>query len=274
MPPISHLFQPKYIAVMVLSLVGFLLMYAATGGQIDLIVWDHEFDVDGAEQIVAFVIGLILLLGSAVYLYRDLSAGAEDDVTFGQSPFASFLFFSSSSAPLWLGIRLYLGFEWLAAGWHKLDEEEWRNGDSLQGYWERAVAIPEEGSPRISYEGWREFIQYMLDNEWYNWFNWVIILGEIAIGAGLILGALTGVAAFFGAVLNVSFLLSGSTSSNPVLLILAIFVILGWRVAGYIGLDRWLLPLLGTPWQHNVGGSLKAIREGKAPTVPPAPVRT
>jgi hypothetical protein len=24
--------------------------------------------------------------------------------------------------------------------------------------------------------------------------------------------------------------------------------ILAWRVAGYYGVDRWLLPLLGTPW--------------------------
>jgi len=35
---------------------------------------------------------------------------------------------------------------------------------------------------------------------------------------------------------------------NPVLLIIAIFLILAWKIAGYIGLDRWLLPALGTPW--------------------------
>ncbi len=281
MPPISELFKPKYIAVMVLSLVGFLLMYIATGGSIDLVVWDHEFDVTGAEQLLAFVVGLVLLVGAAIFLYRDLRINPAGDVTFGESDFVHFLFFSSSSAVLWLGIRLYLGFEWLSAGWHKLDNPAWRNGDSLQGYWTRAVAVPtpeelEAGaSPaRINYDGWREFLQYMLDNEWYNWFNWVIILGEIAIGVGLIVGALTGVAAFFGSILNVSFLLSGSTSSNPLLLILAIFVILGWRVAGYIGLDRILLPLLGTPWQHNVGGSVQAIREGTLPPVPPAPAKT
>ena len=26
-------------------------------------------------------------------------------------------------------------------------------------------------------------------------------------------------------------------------------LLLAWRSAGYVGLDRWLLPLLGTPWQ-------------------------
>ena len=45
-----------------------------------------------------------------------------------------------------------------------------------------------------------------------------------------------------------AFLLSGSASSNPVLLILQLLLVLAWKVAGWIGLDQWLLPLLGTPW--------------------------
>lgn len=276
MPPLSDLFKPKYIIVTVLSFVGFLLMYIATGGSIDLVVWDKEFDLTGREELLGFVVGAILLVGAAIFLFRDQLAGGTDDVTFTQAPFGHFLFNSSASAPIWLGIRLYLGFQWLSAGWHKLDNPAWRNGDALKGYWDRAVAVPtpeqaEAGArASITYDGWREFLQFMLDKEWYNWFNWIIILGEIAVGAGLILGALTGVAAFFGATLNVSFLLSGTTSSNPVMLILAILVILAWRVAGYIGLDRILLPLLGTPWQHNVGGSLAAMKKGELPQVPAA----
>jgi thiosulfate dehydrogenase [quinone] large subunit len=33
------------------------------------------------------------------------------------------------------------------------------------------------------------------------------------------------------------------------MLILAIALILAWKTAGHIGLDRFLLPLLGTPWK-------------------------
>jgi thiosulfate dehydrogenase [quinone] large subunit len=38
---------------------------------------------------------------------------------------------------------------------------------------------------------------------------------------------------------------------------MAIGLILAWKVAGYYGLDRWLLPMLGTPWQRGkaFGGS-------------------
>ncbi len=71
------------------------------------------------------------------------------------------------------------------------------------------------------------------------------------MGLGLLVGALTGLAAFFGALMNVSFLLAGSTAANPVLFTLAIGVMLAWRVAGYYGLDRYLLPKLGTPWRSG-----------------------
>jgi thiosulfate dehydrogenase [quinone] large subunit len=52
-------------------------------------------------------------------------------------------------------------------------------------------------------------------------------------------------------VMNTSFLLSGSTSTNPIMLLMAIGLVLAWKVAGWIGLDRWLLPALGTPWQRG-----------------------
>jgi hypothetical protein len=48
---------------------------------------------------------------------------------------------------------------------------------------------------------------------------------------------------------NMSFLLAGSDSINPVLFTLAIGLILAWKVAGYYGFDRYLLPMLGTPWR-------------------------
>ena len=48
--------------------------------------------------------------------------------------------------------------------------------------------------------------------------------------------------------MNMAFLLAGTTSTNPVLVILGFLLILAWKNAGYIGLDYILLPMLGTPW--------------------------
>jgi hypothetical protein len=69
------------------------------------------------------------------------------------------------------------------------------------------------------------------------------------VGVALVLGILTGIAAFFGVLMNANYLLAGTVSSNPVLIILGALIILAWRNAGWIGLDRFLLPALGTPWR-------------------------
>jgi thiosulfate dehydrogenase [quinone] large subunit len=125
-------------------------------------------------------------------------------------------------------------------------------GEALQGYWQRAVTDPEgPANAPITYEWWRGFIQGLLDSNSYTWFGPLIAIGETLVGLGLIVGALVGIAAFFGILMNTSFLLSGSTSSNPIMLLLGIGLILAWKVAGWIGLDRWLLPALGTPWSRG-----------------------
>ena len=112
-----------------------------------------------------------------------------------------------------------------------------------------AVPAAGAGSPAITYDWYRTFLQTLLDNHAYTWFAPLITFGEMAVGIGLLVGCLTGFAAFFGALMNMSFLLAGSASVNPVLFTLAIGLILGWKVAGYYGVDRYLLPMLGTPWR-------------------------
>jgi thiosulfate dehydrogenase [quinone] large subunit len=155
-------------------------------------------------------------------------------------------------ALFWLPVRFFVGRDWLTAGLHKVVDPAWTgSGEALQGYWERAVAIPEGGRPPITYDWFRQFLQYMLDNGWYTWFAKLVAWGEVLVGLGLLVGALVGIAAFFGTLMNFSFMLAGSASTNPVLFGLAVFLVLAWKVAGFWGLDRWLLPLLGTPWQRG-----------------------
>jgi len=125
-----------------------------------------------------------------------------------------------------------------------------QTGEILKGFWERAVAVPEAPArPAISYEWYRVFIQLLLDSGSYSWFSKLVVAGEILIGMALILGAFTGIAAFMGGFMNWNFMMAGSASVNPMLFALSVFVILAWKTAGWWGLDRWLLPLLGTPWK-------------------------
>jgi thiosulfate dehydrogenase [quinone] large subunit len=82
--------------------------------------------------------------------------------------------------------------------------------------------------------------------------SYLVAWGELLVGIALILGIFTGIAAFFGSFMNLNYLLSGTVSTNPILFMVALFIILAWRTAGWWGLDRWILTTLGTPWSPGL----------------------
>jgi thiosulfate dehydrogenase [quinone] large subunit len=207
---------------------------------------------DGISNLVT-VAFWVLAIALVVVLYIDARRDpASDQVEIEGPAFTRFLFANSRAGLVWLPIRLFVGFEWLEAGLHKATGTGWLDGGAaLKGFWTAAVAVPEQGRPPITYDWYREFINWLLTNDAYAWFAWLITFGEIAVGFGLLFGVLTGFAAFFGAFMNMSFLLAGSASTNPIMFTLAVGIMLAWRVAGYYGVDRWLLPMLGTPWRSK-----------------------
>lgn len=166
-------------------------------------------------------------------------------------PLARFLFGDTRLAAVWTVIRVLIGYSWLSAGWGKVNNPAWmETGAALQGYWANAVAIPEAGRPAITFDWYRTFLQGMLDSGSYIWFAKLVAVGEVLVGVALIIGAFVGIAAFFGAFMNWNYIMAGSASTNPLLLIGAIVLILAWKTAGYYGLDFFLLPRLGTPWSR------------------------
>lgn len=169
-------------------------------------------------------------------------------------PFVVSLFNSTRWAWLWLVVRLYIGYTWLSSGWSKVTNPAWlQTGEALEGFWARAVVIPEAPArPAITYDWYRGFIQALLDGGHYTWFAKLIVIGELLVGVALVLGAFVGIAAFFGAFMNWNFMMAGSAGSNPVLFLLSILLVLAWKTAGWWGLDRWLLPRLGTPWRPGM----------------------
>jgi thiosulfate dehydrogenase (quinone) large subunit len=163
--------------------------------------------------------------------------------------FIQTLFNDPRAGWLWLALRIWLGWQWLNSGWGKVGNPAWtQTGEALKGFWERAVLIPDTGRPAIAFDWYRSFLQIMLDAQAYTWFAKLVAYGEVLVGIGLIIGAFTGIAAFFGAMMNWNFMMAGSASTNPMLFIIAVFLILAWKVSGYIGADFFLLRWLGTPW--------------------------
>jgi thiosulfate dehydrogenase [quinone] large subunit len=181
-------------------------------------------------------------------------------------PLAQFLFSDTRMAWLWLIIRVLLGWSWLEAGLEKLGNPAWtQTGDALKGFWTSAVQVPANGRPPITFEWYRSFIQGMLDAGAYTWFAKLVVIGELAVGAMLILGLFTGVAAFIGAFMNFNYIMAGSASSNGLYGLGAVLLILAWKTAGYYGLDRFILRRIGAVREQN------PLMRGVLPTEAPPP---
>ncbi len=163
---------------------------------------------------------------------------------------AKFLFADTRMSWVWLLFRVYVGWIWLSAGWEKVISPVWvgpHAGGAIKGFLMGALSKTTGPHPDVS--------------GWYGWFlqnivmsnvgivSHIVAYGELLVGIALILGLFTGIAAFFGAFMNMNYLFAGTVSVNPLMFLIELLLILAWRTAGWWGLDRWVLTLLGTPWK-------------------------
>jgi thiosulfate dehydrogenase [quinone] large subunit len=168
---------------------------------------------------------------------------------------------------IWLILRVYVGWEWVNAGWEKLHSSAWvgsKAGTALTGFVDGALNKTGGAHPDVQ--------------NWYAWFlkhlvlpnagfwSYLVAFGEFLVGVALILGIFTGIVAFLGSFMNVNYLLAGAVSTNPILFVIATWLVLAWKTAGWWGFDRWLLPALGTPWSpgyifHEEGGGSSAAQQ-------------
>ena len=163
------------------------------------------------------------------------------------------------AAWLWLPIRVWLGWQWLQAGLEKLKNPAWvQTGTALKGFWTKAVNIPATGTPPIHYAWYRSFLQALLNANAFTWFAKLISVGEFMIGIALILGFFTGLTAFMGGFLNWNYMMAGSASVNPMFFALSVFLLIAWKVSGYIGLDYFLVPWVGNLWANQKDKPKKA----------------
>ncbi len=201
-----------------------------------------------------------------------------------EPPVARFLFADTRMGLFWLVVRLYAAYEWLTAGWVKLTgvdltfgpdfgrysaKSQWvfngSNGAGMKAFVTFALSKAPGGKLASSHpdvQGWYgSFLKdIVLPN--VGFFSYVITFGEVLVGLGLLVGALTGIAAFFGLFMNLNYMLAGVISINPSLGVTCLLLVLAWRVAGYYGVDRYLLPILGTPWTGSLADQAKAGGKG------------
>ena len=158
-----------------------------------------------------------------------------------KSPISKFLFADTRLAWFWLIVRLYVGWQWLTAGWEKCTDPQWVGqsaGGALSGFIQGAIQKSVGAHPDVQ-DWYAAFLQHAVLPYAHMW-SYCVTYGELLVGIALVVGIFTGVAAFFGAFMNLNYLLAGAVSTNPILFTLAIGIILARKVAGYYGLDRFL----------------------------------
>jgi thiosulfate dehydrogenase (quinone) large subunit len=196
-----------------------------------------------------------------------------------EPPIARFFFADTRIAWFWLIVRLLVGSGWLAAGVSKVtgyafgiraNGALWwfmaNDGAAVKSFANMAIkhggaqAVPGMPDWLVGAPGWyASFLQSIVVPN-AGVFAYVVAFGEILVGLALIFGCFTGIAALFGLFMNINYILSGVVDPNLVTCVETLFLILAWRISGYYGVDRWLLPRLGTPWT----GSLTRQRAAQA----------
>lgn len=175
------------------------------------------------------------------------------DVTqISEPPLSRFLFADTRLAWLWLILRVYVGWQWLLAGYEKIINPVWvgaKAGTALQGFLIGAAKKSTGKHPDVSF-WYAGFINGFVIHHTMI-FSYMVSFGELLVGIALILGIFTGIAAFFGGFMNMNYLFAGTISVNPLMFLIELFIILSWRIAGWYGVDRYLLPFFGTPWQQR-----------------------
>ena len=218
------------------------------------IVWDLQKhtadDYWGQALLVLFILALVVAFLRYTQERPGLIATTPKE-EFPEPAIGRFFLGSSGASALWFVVRMNVGAQWLLAGWEKAQSPVWGgSGVALKGFVAGALAKASGANPAV--QGWyADFLKnFVLPH--VGLYSFLVTWGEVAVGLGLLVGALTGIAAGFGVLMNLNYLLAGTVSINPIIGTFALFLCFAWRVAGYYGLDHWLLPALGMPWKPGV----------------------
>jgi thiosulfate dehydrogenase (quinone) large subunit len=179
------------------------------------------------------------------------------------------LYRSSTASVIWLAVRLWLGYSWMNAGYQKIWGSEkaafWFGGGAgVKGFATAGVAGSATGKGGASYGWWAGFLHnFVIPNA--SWIAKLVALGELMIGIALILGLFTGLAALLGLLLNLTYMFSGSAGVNPMYAIASVGLILGWRNAGWLGLDHFAL---GGTWRRHHSSRVTGLATHRRSSVP------
>lgn len=152
--------------------------------------------------------------------------------------FINFLRKSKPVSILLAVLRVYLGYTWVMAGWGKITGGQFDASGFLQG-----ALAKETGENPVVQGWWAVFLENVAIPN-VEAFNFLVPWGELLVGLGLLIGCFTKTAVFFGIAMNFSYMFSGTTSTNPQLVLLSMFILVSAMNAGRYGIDGMIMTTL------------------------------
>ena len=135
-------------------------------------------------------------------------------------------------------LRVYLGYTWVMAGWGKITGGQFDASGFLQG-----ALVKATGENPVVQGWWAVFLENVAIPN-VEAFSFLVPWGELLVGLGLLIGCFTKTAVFFGIAMNFSYMFSGTTSTNPQLVLLSMFILVSAMNAGRYGVDGMIMPTL------------------------------
>jgi thiosulfate dehydrogenase (quinone) large subunit len=145
------------------------------------------------------------------------------------------------AAPIWLALRLYIGWIWLQFGIRKI-ETGWLTSDPMGGVLKQIA----KGNLPVPWAPFRDFAAFLVDAGLTPYLSMSMPFMEIAVALAFLSGILVVPAAIGGALLLLNFILSGigTLAFDGRLLLGHLLLVLAFRVAGLIGFERLALRVL------------------------------
>jgi thiosulfate dehydrogenase [quinone] large subunit len=160
---------------------------------------------------------------------------------------------------VWLVVRLWLGLEVIVGGWNKIQDAKWMDGTALLNFWNHAVAQSGQPQSGVVYGWYTSLIKGLVDSGSQAWIAPIMAYAELLLGICLVLGLFTGIAALLVAFMSFNVMLAGFAGVYPVYFALSMLLVMAWKNAGWWGLDRFVLPVLGTPWRSGAMFNKQAV---------------
>jgi thiosulfate dehydrogenase [quinone] large subunit len=151
-------------------------------------------------------------------------------------------------------LRAFIGIGWIRAGAEKATDPNWAGGGTLTEFLNRHLANDQMPFPFYRDLTTDLFLPHAAT------LAWIVLLGQMMAGLGILTGTFTTAALLGGLFMNVNFVLAGATDPSPFYIVIQALLLV--CAAGTImGVDGWIAERRKAKWRNaqppNASGRIR-----------------